>query len=122
MKLGVMNPVLNEYTFEDALKYLHSLGVQSIEIGAGGFPGDAHLKPAELIGKPDAAKAYKELVAKYEIEIAAISCHGNPLHPQKAVAEKFHNEFKNAILAAEMLDVDTIIGFSGCPGGCENSQ
>lgn len=122
MKLGVMNPVLNQYGFEDALKYLHSLGVQAIEIGAGGYPGDMHLKPEELIGKPDAVKAYKELLAKYEIEIAAISCHGNPLHPNKEIAEKFHNQFKNAILAAEELGVHTIIGFSGCPGDCEQSK
>lgn len=122
MKLGVMNPVLNEYPFEEALKYLHSLGVQAIEIGAGGFPGNAHLKPEELIGKPDKVKEYKELLAKYEIEIAAISCHGNPLHPQKEIAEDFHNQFKNAILAAEELGVKTIIGFSGCPGDCETSK
>ncbi len=122
MKLGVMNPVLNQYGFEDALKYLYSLGVQAIEIGAGGYPGDMHLKPEELIGKPDAVKAYKELLAKYEIEIAAISCHGNPLHPNKEIAEKFHNQFKNAILAAEELGVHTIIGFSGCPGDCEQSK
>ncbi len=122
MKLGVMNPVLNEFSFEDALKYLNSLGVQCIEIGAGGFPGDAHLKPAELLSAPEKVREYKELVAKYGLEIAAISCHGNPLHPQKEAAEKYHNEFKNAILAAEALGVKTIIGFSGCPGDCENSM
>ena len=61
MKLGVMNPVLNSYTLEEALRYLHGLGVQSLEIGAGGFPGDAHLKPAELIGKPDKIKEFKDL-------------------------------------------------------------
>ena len=47
-----MNPVLNSYPLEDALKYLHGLGVQSLEVGAGGFPGNVHLKPEELIGKP----------------------------------------------------------------------
>lgn len=122
MKLGVMNPVLNSYKFEDALKYLNGLGVQTIEIGAGGYPGDNHLKPAEIIGKPERVAEYKALLKKYDIEISAISCHGNPLHPQKEIADKFHNEFKNAILAAKELGVDTIVGFSGCPGDCENSM
>ena len=49
MKLGVMNPVLSEYSFDEALDYLESLGVQTIEIGAGGFPGNCHLKPEELL-------------------------------------------------------------------------
>lgn len=122
MKLGVMNPVVAHMSFEEALKYLNSLGVQCIEIGAGGFPGDAHLKPTELLGNNRKIEEYKALLKKYDIEISAISCHGNPLHPQKAIAEKFHNEFKNAILIAEELGVDTIIGFSGCPGDCENSK
>lgn len=122
MKLGVMNPVLSTYKFEDALAYMHRLGVQCIEIGAGGFPGNCHLKPEKLIGHPEKAEEYKSLLQKYDIEISGISCHGNPLHPQKEIADTYHQEFKNAILAAELLGVDTIIGFSGCPGDCETSM
>lgn len=122
MKLGVMNPVLNAYGFEEAIKYLASLGVECIEIGAGGYPGDMHLKPEELVGNLEKISEYKKILSDNNIEISAISCHGNPLHPQKEIADKFHNEFKNAILAAEALGVDTIIGFSGCPGDCEHSM
>ena len=122
MKLGVMNPVLYSLEFEEALKYLHSLGVKCIEIGAGGSPGNKHLNPLELINNPDKVKEYKELLAKYEIEISAISCHGNPVHPNKEISKNYDYEFRNAILAAELLGVDTIIGFSGCPGDCETSK
>ena len=122
MKLGVMNPVLNSMGFEEALAYLNGLGVDCIEIGAGGYPGDNHLKAQELLGNPEKTEEYKNLLKKYNLEISAISCHGNPLHPQKDIALKFHNEFKNAILVAEALGVDTVIGFSGCPGDCENSM
>ena len=122
MKLGVMNPVLNEYTFEEALDYLQSLGVQTIEIGAGGFPGNNHLKPEQLLQSPENVKAYQKALADHGLEISGISCHGNPLHPQKAAAQKFHEEFKNAILAAEALEVDTVIGFSGCPGDSDGSK
>ena len=122
MKLGVMNPVLNSMALEEALEYLNSLGVDCIEIGAGGYPGDVHLKPEELLGNPEKIEAYKALFKKNNIEICAVSCHGNPLHPQKEIAENYHNQFKNAILVAEALGVDTIIGFSGCPGDCEESK
>ena len=121
MKLGVMNPIISNLSFEDALKYLSSLGVQTIEIGAGGYPGDAHLKPEELLASEENVAAYKALLKKYNIEISALSCHGNPLHPQKAIADAFDQQFRNTILAAEALGVDTVIGFSGCPGDCENS-
>lgn len=122
MKLGVMNPVLASMDFETALKYLNSLDVRAIEIGAGGYPGKAHLDPETLLSSPENVDAYKALLKKYDVEISAISCHGNPLHPQKEIAEKFDREFRGAILAAEALGVDTVIGFSGCPGDCEDSK
>lgn len=121
MKLGVMNPVLAGMKFEDALAYLNRLGVQAIEIGAGGYPGNAHLKPEELLSDPKNVEEYKALLKKYNVEISAISCHGNPLHPNKETAESFDRQFRNAILAAEALGVETVVGFSGCPGDCENS-
>ncbi len=122
MKLGVMNPAVSSMPFEEAMKYLASLGVDCVELGAGGYPGDAHIKPAELIGSPEKVDEIKKILAENNLTISGISCHGNPLHPKKEIAESFHNQFKNAILAAELLGVDTIIGFSGCPGDCDNSQ
>lgn len=121
MKLGVMNPIISDLSFEDALKYLESLGVQTIEIGAGGYPGNAHLKPEELLGHPDKIRAYKKAVADHGLSISTISCHGNPLHPQKEVAASFDRQFRNAIRIASELEVDVVTGFSGCPGDCENS-
>ena len=122
MKLGVMCPVLYDMELEEALKYLSELGVDCMEVGAGGSPGDKFLKPEELLGHPDKIAAYKALFEKYNISISAISCHGNPLHPQKDIAEDYDRQFKNAICVAEALGVDTVVGFSGCPGDCENSK
>ena len=122
MKLAVVNSVFTNRSLEEALAYLSALGVDSLEVGAGGYPGDQHLKPEEIIGNPAKAEEMKQLFEKYHMDIACISCHGNPLHPQKEIAEGFHNAFKNAILAAEMLDVHTIVGFSGCPGDSEGSK
>ncbi|MBE6576969.1 MAG: sugar phosphate isomerase/epimerase [Ruminococcaceae bacterium] len=122
MKLGVMNPVLRAMDFETALKYLNSLGVHSIEIGAGGYPGDFHLDPQKLLESSESVDNYKALLKKYDMEISGISCHGNPLHPQKDIAARFDREFRGAILAAEALGVDTVIGFSGCPGDCDSSM
>lgn len=122
MKLAVVNSVFTDHDLESALAYLSALGVDSLEVGAGGYPGDRHLKPAELLTHPEKAAEIKKLFKKYHMDIACLSCHGNPLHPQKKIAEGFHNQFKEAVLAAEMLDVHTIVGFSGCPGDCENSK
>ena len=42
-----------------------------------------------------------------DLDIAALSVHGNAVHPDKAVAEKAHTEFENAVLLAEKLGVET---------------
>ena len=122
MKLGVMNPVFGGYTFEAALKFLYVHGVHEMEIGAGGYPGKNHLDPEEMLGNPEKIQEFKDLMAKYEVSISAIACHGNALHPNKEIAARFDKEFKNAILMCEALGVKTIIGFAGCPGACEESK
>ncbi len=122
MKLSVMSPVLGSMNTEEALDYLGRLGVDSIEIGAGGYPGKVHLDPKDYLDNPENVCHLKELLKKNNLEISAIACHGNPVHPNKAIATRFHNEFVDAMKVAALLDVDTIIVFSGCPGDCAHSQ
>ena len=122
MKLGVMSPVLNSMSLEESLKYLNSLGVDCLEIGAGGYPGKAHLDPKDYLNNPQKVQEFKDLLKKYNIELSAVSCHGNPIHPNKEIAKKYHDEFVDAMKVAVMLGVDTVIGFSGCPGDCPESK
>ena len=42
MKLGVFTCLLQNLPLEEALKYFKSLGIEMIELGCGGFPGNAH--------------------------------------------------------------------------------
>jgi len=122
MKLGVMNPVLYSMTLREAVEYLNSLGVQTIEIGVGGYPGKTHVDAKEYLENPSKVNELTELLKKNNLEISALSCHGNPVHPNKKNAEEFHNDFIDAILLCEKLGVETIVGFSGCPGDSENSK
>ncbi|UYP00788.1 sugar phosphate isomerase/epimerase [Oceanotoga sp. DSM 15011] len=122
MKLGVFTVVLGSKDLDSALDYLKKLGVQSVEIGAGGYPGTNHANPDLLLNNSNELQKFKDTINKYEMSISGISCHGNPVHPQKEIANKFHTEFEKAILLAEKLGVDTINGFSGCPGDSKNSM
>ena len=56
------------------------------------------------------------------MKLSAIACHGNPVHPDKKIAETFHNDFVAAMKVATKLGVETVITFSGCPGDCAESK
>lgn len=115
MKLGVLTVPLYSMSLEDTLEYLSGLGVQTVELGAGGYPGNTHTLPY-LTGEKT-VEELKALLKKYDMEISAISVHGNAIHPNKEIAAKFQSDFETAVLFAEKLGVDTVITFSGCPGG-----
>ncbi|MBP8714356.1 MAG: sugar phosphate isomerase/epimerase [Lachnospiraceae bacterium] len=121
MKLGVFTVILGKYSLDETLKYLKGLGVQQVEIGCGGTPGTAHADAVKFMKEPALLEEFQETIAKYGIDVAALSCHGNPVHPNKEIANKYREEFDAAILMAEKIGVHTVVGFSGCPGDCENS-
>ena len=117
MKLSVFAVLLADRSFEEACKYLSERGVQAVEIGCGGFPGDAHCKPRDLLAHSEKIDEMRVILDKYNLEIAAFSTHGNAVHPDKAVAAKFHDDFVQTVLLAEKMGVETVVTFSGCPGG-----
>ena len=122
MKLGVFTTLLSNVPFEEALKYFKFLGIEMIEIGCGGYPGNAHANPEILLNDDAKLAEFKELVVKYGLQISALSCHGNPVHPNKEIAAEFDKAIKDTILLAEKLGIHQINTFSGCPGDSENSK
>ena len=52
MKVGVFTVLLANRPLEEALDYVREVGCEAVEIGTGGYPGDAHCKPKELLGDP----------------------------------------------------------------------
>lgn len=117
MKLSVFAVLLQDKPFDKACEYLASQGVQAVEIGCGGFPGKAHCDAKDFLAHPEKIEEMQKTLKKYNLEIAALSTHGNAVHPDKEVARQFHEDFENAVLLAEKMGVDTVVTFSGCPGG-----
>jgi sugar phosphate isomerase/epimerase len=92
------------------------LGVDAVEFGTGNYPGDAHCRPEELLADPQRARELRRAVEDRGLEISALSCHGNPLHPNREVAGAHHAVWRRTLELAEVLEVDVVNTFSGCPG------
>jgi sugar phosphate isomerase/epimerase len=117
MKIGVFTVLLADKPFEAALDYLVDLGVEAIELGTGAYPGNAHCDPAALLRSSQKLQQFRTAIRRRGLVISALSCHGNPLHPQPKIARAHHDAFVRTVELARELEVPTVITFSGCPGG-----
>jgi sugar phosphate isomerase/epimerase len=122
MKLSVLTNLFGDISLEEALVKFEKLGVEAVEIGCGGYPGRAHCDPKVLLADDAALAEWQNTIKKHGMEVCALSVHGNPVHPDKKIAESFHNDFVDAVLLAEKIGVDTVVTFSGCPGGCAEDK
>lgn len=117
MKIGVFTVVLGDKNLKEACAFLEESGVQTVEIGCGGYPGTVHCDPKVLLNDESKLQEFVNTIKEHNLEISALSCHGNMVHPNKDIAKSFDDDLTNTILLAEKLGIDVINTFSGCPGG-----
>lgn len=117
MKLGVMGALFTGMKFEDALEYCARVGLDAIELPAGGYPGKPFFDPAKVNGDKRAQSEIKAKLKEHGLELSAVAVHGNPVSPIKADARQHHADFQVACELAPKLGTDVVVTFSGCPGG-----
>ena len=122
MKLGVFNTVVIDRELEKALDAVKSWGLDAIELGCGGFLPKNHVNPAELLENDGKRKKLLEAVEKRGLIISALSCHGNMAHPQKSFSEPHVKDFRDTVMLASKMGVETVNTFAGSRdrrGGCQ---
>ena len=122
MKVGILTNVVCNLDLKEALQYFNSLGIEMVEIGCGGTPGIHHCDPEVLLHDENRFREFKSVVENSGLKISAFSCHGNPVHPIKEIADRYDAIIRNAVLMAEKMQIDTICCFSGCPGDHESAR
>lgn len=115
MKVGVFTPLLSQLPLPAVLAKLKSLQIDTVELGTGNYPGDAHCKLSMLEGAQSLAE-FRAILADHGFAISALSCHGNALHPDPARAAHDRDVSRRTVLLAEKLGIPVVVDFSGCPG------
>lgn len=116
MQLGLFVALFGSHSIDEALAAASELGLDAVEIGAGAYPGSPHLDVPALLRDQTAREALLANLASHKLTLSALSVHGNPIHPDQAVAQDHHSVFRNAVELAAQLGVGVVNGFSGCPG------
>jgi sugar phosphate isomerase/epimerase len=107
VKIGLFLALFHDRPLAQALDAARAAGCEAVEISTTG----AHRDPVPV------AKA-----AACGLAVSALSCHGNPLHPDDTVAARADADFRRTVKLAADVGVETVITFSGCPGESEHSR
>jgi len=122
MKIGVLTALFSDMPFQTMLDRVAETGCEAVEIGVGGYPGNAHCDAAAMLKDPAAQRKFLRALEQRGLVLSALSVHGNPLHPQAREARKFQRDWRNAVALAEVLGVERLITFSGCPGDSDEAK
>jgi len=123
MKLGLFTPVFGKLRVKDMLAKVRSFDkITAIELGTGAWPGSDHVDLDACLNDKNRACDLRKMIGDAGLSISALSCHGNPLHPDAALAKKDDELFRKTVLLAERLEVPVVVTFSGCPGDSDHAR
>jgi len=122
MKLGVFTALFAGLSLDHVIEKVTAAGLDAVEIGTGAYPGASHIDVDGLLASKAKARDYRQKIADAGLMISALSCHGNPLHPDKAFAKDHDDVFRKTVRLAELLEIPVVITFSGCPGDSDQSK
>ena len=122
MKAGVFTVILGSLNLEQALDYVARLGAQSVELGAGAYAGTTHCDVDALLASDRKAKELLKAVSCRGLQVSALNCAGNPIHPNRKLASADDMAFRKAVRLAKKIGVEVVINFSGCPGGAAGDK
>lgn len=110
----VNTDTLGALPLEDALDVVAGLGIEAVEIAAGGNSAAPHLRIGELLADKGARDRLAAAISSRGLRLAAINASSDPLHPQHGAEHQAL--IKDALRLAGELGVERIVTMSGCPG------
>lgn len=122
MKLGMLTVMMDDQPLEKVLDLMKDFKMEAVEFYSGSMFPNNHCNPNELLSNDTKLKQFKRLIAGRSFETSALSCHGNPLHPDPKIGPVHAESIRQSILLAEQLEVTRIICFAGCPAGCSTDK
>jgi sugar phosphate isomerase/epimerase len=123
LQLGLFTPVFGKLSFVQLLEELKRYPqIKMIELGTGGWPGESHIDVEGLLANSGLAREYRQRIRDAGLNISALSCHSNPVHPVAGIAKDADTIFRKTVKLAELLEVPVVVTFSGCPGGSPDDK
>src|SRR5258707_12534553 len=105
MKIGMITDSLGGLDFAGLIRSAGELGIEMLEFSGGNWSSAPHLKLDAMLESETARKDFIGRARDYGIEITALNCSGNPLHP--AQHGRRHDEAtRKTITPASLMGVE----------------
>lgn len=117
VRIGLLTDAMPSLSLEEVAGWVGRSGViRDVEIGVGGYSPAPHCNASDLLAEPSALRAWRATLENAGLGISALNVSGNPLHPDREVAQRHDADLRNAIRLAAASGVDRVVAMSGCPG------
>ena len=116
MKIGLFTDGLADLSLSAVCRKASELGITALEVGTGNFSPSPHCNLDLLLTDEHARRRFQALIAEHGLELSALNCSGNLLHPETRAGQAARDTFRKTVLLAEQLGLDRIVTMSGCPG------
>src|SRR5688572_26282614 len=108
MRIGVFTALWGNLSFEQALDQAVEHGLSAVEIGVGGYPGQPHAPVDDLLKSQAKREEWLGQIEQRRLILSAVSCHNNPLHPDKKIAQEADSVLKRALELACLLKATVV--------------
>src|SRR5258708_18314782 len=116
MKIGMITDSRGGLDFAALIRTADELGIEMLEFSGGNWSSAPHLKLDAMLESETARKDFIGRVRDYGIEISALNCSGNPLHPGEH-GRRHDAVTRKTIKLASLMGIERVVMMSGCPGG-----
>ena len=116
MKIGMITDSLGTMSFDEMLAASADLRLGTLEFACGNWSSAPHLHLDAMLDSETVRQEFTAKVHDHGLDIAALNCSGNPLHPGP-IGERHHKVTLDTIKLASVMGIDRVVMMSGLPAG-----
>src|SRR5205807_7109628 len=103
--IGMITDSLGALPFDALLDSAAALGIERLEFAGGNWSSAPHLALDRLLDSAPARSEFSAALRDHGIEISALNCSGNPLHPG-GIGERHRDVTRKTIALAGMFGIE----------------
>lgn len=122
MQIGILTALFQQLPIIQVLDKVKAMGITAVELGTGAYAPNPHIDLDRMLENKAEREGYQKELDDRGMIISALSCHGNPIHPNLEISEKADNLFRKTIQLAMLMGIPVVNTFSGLPSGCPGDK